>query len=185
MRRFKSVDLVALIMSFAVTAGCSTYAASRYSISAETVSALRTFRGQTVAVGPFTARQPGKTEITCRAVGPIKTPDGEPFEEYIGKALIAELTIAEVYAASAPIVLTGMLESIDFSSAIMDTAAWDIALTLRSQNGKSLAVTERYVFTSSWYGETGCSQTAQALMPAVQNLVGKAVRHPEFSELLK
>ena len=85
---------------------------------------------------------------------------------------------------AAPVVLTGMLESIDFSSGITD-AAWDIALTLRSQNGQSLSVTEHYVFTSSWYGETACNETAQALMPAVQNLVGKAARHPEFSGLLK
>jgi hypothetical protein len=183
MRWEKRAVSVALLMSLTVT-GCSTYAASRYSISADTITALRTFRGQTVAVGAFTARTPGKTEITCRGVGPIKTPDGEPFEEFIRKALIAELTIAEVYATSAPVVLTGMVESIDFSSGLTD-AAWDIALTLGSQTGKILTVTEHYVFTSSWYGETACNQTAQALMPAVQNLVGKAVRHPEFSGLLK
>jgi hypothetical protein len=176
----------ALIVGLTLT-GCSTYAASRYSISADTLTALQTFRGQTVAVGPFTARTPGKTEITCRGVSPIKTPDGEPFEEFIRKALIAELTIAEIYAASAPVVLTGMIESIDFSSGFTnaDAAAWDIALTLRSQNGKSVAVTEHYVFISGWYGGTACNQTAQAFVPAVQNLVGTAVRHPEFPGLLK
>ena len=75
-----------IAISAAMLSGCSTYAASRYSISADNVTALRAFRGQTVAVGPFTAAQPGKTEIMCRAVGPIKTPDGETFEEFVRKA---------------------------------------------------------------------------------------------------
>jgi hypothetical protein len=35
------------------------------------------------------------------------------------------------------------------------------------------------------YGETACNQTAQALMPAVQNLVGKVVRDPAFVELVR
>lgn len=174
---------VALLVSLTVI-GCSTYAASSYSVTAESVAALRTFRGQPVAVGAFTARLPGKTAITCRGLGPVRTPDGEPFEEFIRKALVAELTVAEIYAASAPIVLTGRLESIDFSSDFRD-AFWDIALTLRSTNGKSLAVTEHHVFMSGTFGETACSQTARALMPAVQNLVGTALRHPEFPGLLK
>jgi hypothetical protein len=167
-----------------VLTGCSTYAASRYSISAETVSALRAYRPQTVAVAPFTATKPGESEITCRGVGPIKTPDGEPFEEFIRKALIAELTIAEIYAASAPVTLTGRVEDIDFSSGWTD-AAWTIRLAVSSSNGKKLVVAENYAFKSSYVGEVACNQTAHALMPAVQNLVGKVVRDPGFAELLR
>lgn len=109
--------LCGLVTGLALT-GCSTYAATRYSISATNVSALRAFRGTQVAVGPFTAATPGRTDITCRGVGPIKTPDGEPFEEFMRKALIAELTIAEVYAPAAPVTLTGRLDRADFSSGI-------------------------------------------------------------------
>ena len=163
--------------------GCSTYAASRYSISADTVTALRSYRGQTVNVGPFTAAEPGRTEIMCRGVGPIKTPDGEPFEAYIRKALVDELRIAELYGESAPVMLTGRLDSIDFQSTA--DAAWTLKVTLTSSNGRSLSVAEEYRYTSSYYGETACNQTAQALMPAVQNLVHKAVRHPDFAGLLK
>jgi hypothetical protein len=172
-----------VIMSLATT-GCAIYPASRYSTSAETLTALRAFRGQTVAVAAFTARTPGRTKIICRGMNAIKTPDGEPFEEFIRQALIAELTIADVYAVSAPVVLTGVLESIDFSSGATG-AFWDIALTLRSHGDKSLDVTEHYVFTSAGHDWDACFWTARALMPAVQNLVGTAVRHPEFSGLLK
>jgi hypothetical protein len=61
---------------------------------------------------------------------------------------------------------------------------WDLGLTLKSSNGRSLAVAEHYVFTSSWFGETACNQTAQAMMPAVQNLIGKAVKSPQFRGLV-
>jgi hypothetical protein len=73
-----------IILAITVLSGCSTYAAFRYSISADTVATLRGLRGQSVRVGDFTAAQPGRTEITCRAVGPIKTPDGESFEALKG-----------------------------------------------------------------------------------------------------
>jgi hypothetical protein len=185
MTRTLRVTVVAMIL-VSVTAGCATYAASRYSISPETVSALRAYRPKTVAVGRFTAAEPGVSEITCRAVGPIKTPDGEPFEEFIRRALIAELTIAELSASSAPITLTGDLERLGFTSGVYwSDAAWDIALTVKSSNGKSLMVRERYAFSASYAGGAGCQNTAQALMPAVQNLVGKIVMHPEFRALLE
>ena len=117
-------------------AGCSTFAASRYSVSPETVTALRAYRGQPIAVGAFTATESGRTEIACRAVGPISTPDHEPFEEFVRKAFITELTLAEAYAAAAPITLTGTLDYIDFAAGIyFSEASWDLGVTLRSSNG--------------------------------------------------
>src|SRR5688572_25727378 len=126
-----------LVLTIVVT-GCSHHAAARYAVSADNVSQLRTFRGQTVVgVGPFTAAEPGRSEITCRGAGPVKTPDGEPFEEFIRKAFIADMTLAEIYAPTAPIMLTGRLDSIDFSSGMTD-GGWDIAMTIVSSNGKRL-----------------------------------------------
>lgn len=101
------------------------------------------------------------------------------------KAFIDELTIAEVFSASAPVTLTGRLDAVDFSSAaVVSSGSWTLGLTVTSSNGRRLSVTEVYPFTSSYYGETGCNQTAHALMPAVQNLVGKTVRHHEFRALI-
>ena len=74
----RSVATAAMAIAMLASAGCSTYAASRYSIAPETVSALRTYRPQVVAVGPFTAVQPGLSEINCRAVGPIRRPTASP-----------------------------------------------------------------------------------------------------------
>ena len=177
----KTLISVALISSTVLFSGCSTYSASRYSTSADNVVALRSLNGKTVNMGAFGAATPGQKEIMCRGVGPIKTPDGEPFSEFVRKALFDELRIANVYSASAPVTLTGTLDSIDFSS---NSGQWNLALTLKSSNGKSMSASENFAYTSSFYGETACNQTAQALMPAVQNLVGKVVRSPEFNSLI-
>jgi hypothetical protein len=97
---------------------------------------------------------------------------------------LPDLDIAEVYSAAAPVTLTGRLDAIDFSSGLTD-AAWDIALTISSSNGKSLSVDNHYFFAGNFVGEVACNQTAQALMPAVQDLIGKMITHPDFAALLR
>lgn len=164
-----------------LASGCSTYSATRYSISTDNVVALRSLVGKTVNVGAFSASTPGQAEIMCRGVGPIKTPDGEPFAEFVRKAMLDELKIANTYSSSAPVTITGNLDAIDFSS---NGGNWNLALTVRSSNGKSMSVSESYGYTSSFSGETACNQTAQAFMPAVQDLVGKVVRSPKFVALV-
>jgi len=56
---------------------------------------------------------------------------------------------------------------------------------ISSSNGKSVAVSNHYAFSGNFVGEVACNQTAQALMPAVQDLISKIVRHSEFSGLLR
>jgi hypothetical protein len=177
----KTVVSLAVIALISVLSGCSTYSAARYSSNADNVVALRALNGKVVNVGAFSATKPGEREIMCRGVGPIKTPDGEPFSDFVRKALVDELKLAGAFSATAPVTLTGNLDAIDFSSA---SGSWSLALTVRSSNGKSMTASEQYAFTSSFYGETACNQTAQALMPAVQNLVGQFVRSSEFTSLL-
>lgn len=169
------------LLLVAMLSGCSTYSANRYSISADNVVALRTLNGKTINVGAFSSSEPGLSEIMCRGVGPIKTPDGEPFSEYIRKALLDELRIANVFSPTSTTTLTGNLDKIDFSS---NTGNWNLALTIKSSNRRSMVVTENYSYTTSFYGETACNQTAQAFMPAIQNLVGKIVRSPDFIALV-
>lgn len=172
---------IILLIAIILLSGCSTYSASRYSMSADNVVALRTHDGKTINVGPFSSTKGVHSEIMCRAVGPIKTPDGESFSEYIRKALIDELRIANVFSPAAPVTLTGNLDQIDFDS---NMGYWNLELTVKSSNAKVMTVTENYSYTTSFFGETACNQTAQALMPAVQNLVGKIVRSPDFLSLI-
>ena len=177
----RSKTLMAVIIS-AIISGCSTYSANRYSISVDNVTALKNINGTKLNVGGFTASKQGQSEIMCRGVGPIKTPDGQTFENFIKKAFVDELKIAESYSASSSITLTGNLDAIDFSS---NSGTWNLALTVNSSNGNSISVSENYSYTTSFYGETACNQTAQALMPAVQNLIGKVVQNTQFAQLIK
>src|SRR5262245_35442906 len=107
---------IALVLALVLFAGCSSYTVAKYGVSPETVSALRAHTGQKVNVGAFSAKTPGRTEIGCRAVGPIKSPDGKPFEAYVRQALIDELRVAELFGESAPVTLTGNLNELEFSS---------------------------------------------------------------------
>lgn len=170
------------VLALPFLAGCDTYAASRYAISADNVVALRQFSGRTATVGAFTAGTPGQSEMVCRAVGPIKTPDGEPFSEYVRKALIDEMRIAGIYDPASPVSITGRLEQIELSSV---SGSWRLALTASTSSGASFAVTEVYSFTSSFAAVTACREAANALMPAVQNLVGRIVRNPEFARMIR
>lgn len=176
----KSIASILVLTTVTVLSGCSTYSAARYSSSTDNVMALRELKGKVVNVGAFSATKPGLNEIMCRGVGPIKTPDGESFADFVRKALLDELKLANAFSASSPVTLTGHLDAIDFSSA---NGSWNLALTVKSSNGKTMTASEQYAYKTSFYGETACNQTAQALMPAVQNLVGKIVRSPDFAAL--
>ena len=175
----KKIGLAAIVL--VGVSGCSTYSVNRYAVSVDNITSLKNIADSNINVGAFNTAGESKTSIMCRGVGPIKTPDGQSFENFIRKAFIDELTMAGVHDQNAPVTLTGTLDSIDFSSA---SGSWDIAMTLKSSNGNSISVTESYSYTSSFYGETACNQTAQALMPAVQNLIGKIVQNERFPQLL-
>lgn len=182
--------VIMLLLAVLVSSACSSYTVPRYGLSAENVMGFRKL-GQKVNVGRFTATTPGKTEIGCRAVGPVKTPDERPFEDYIRRALIDELKVAEMLSDSAPVTLTGNLDKIDFSSMSGD---WTMDLTTTSSNGRSLTVSSKYGFSTGPMFQPGggqaaavraCGETAQAFAPAVQVLIGKLVHHPDFAALLK
>ncbi len=180
MKKLLFLSAIAMLAS-----GCVTHATSRYASSTANVNALRDMHGNPLNVGAFSATIFGQKEIWCGApallAGPIRTEDGKPFAEFVRNAFLDELKIANVYSLSAPISITGNLDSIDFS---IISGKWDMALTVNSSNGKSMSVSESYAFTWHFSANTACNHIAQAFMPAVQDLVGKVVRSPEFATLV-
>ncbi len=92
-------------------AGCETYSAPRYGISADNVVALKSLAPSRIAVGAFTEAQ--KFADGCRAAGPITASDGMGFAAYIRKAFVDELKIAGVYADSGTVTLTGTVDKLD------------------------------------------------------------------------
>jgi len=134
---------IQLALALSLFTGCSSYTVAKYGVSPETVSLLRTHGGQKVNVGAFSAKKAGQTEIGCRAVGPIKSPDGKPFESYVRQALIDELRLAELFGESAPVMLTGNLNELEFSST---SGKWIVDLTLTSSNGRTLNAREDFSY---------------------------------------
>ncbi|PTQ86702.1 hypothetical protein [Agitococcus lubricus] len=117
-------------------------------------------------------------------MGPIEPADGLSISAFISKAFNDELKMAEIYSESGT-KITGDITKIDFSSVSgLTNGYWDISVSLKSSNGKSLLVSNRYEFKSGFDAITACNATADALSPAVQDLIKATVSNPQFASLL-
>jgi hypothetical protein len=175
---------IVLALSVLSLSACSTFTPQRYSISADNNVALKAIGIGNINVGTFSGT--ATFDKACRGAGPIAPPDNMTFEGYIQKALADELKVAGMYDNKTPkTTLTGALEKLSFSSSRGLTGGeWDIGLRINSSNGKSLVISEHYEFESGFIADTACKQTAEAYLPAVQDLIGKAIKNPEFRALL-
>lgn len=180
MFKFSAVLVAALWL-----AGCSSFTTQRYSIAADNNVALKALQVGSVGVGPIQGLP--KFDTTCRGAEWLAMPDNLTFEGYVQKALADELKVAGMFEAKAPkVTLTGQLQKLEFSSrnVLSNGGLWVIGLKLDSSNGKSITVDERYEFESQWGAEAGCKQTADAYLPAVQNVIGKIIADPGFKAML-
>lgn len=186
-RHLKSEIMKKLLVALSIfTLGaCSTYMPQRYSISADNNVALKALGVSNISVGAFKGPPPG-FDSACRGAGPIAPPDNLSFEGYFQKALADELKVAGMFDDKAPkVTLTGAIEHLSFSSTLRVTEGqWDITVRLNSSNGKSITASEHYEFHSGFIADTACKQTAEAYLPAVQNLIGKLIGSPGFKSLV-
>jgi hypothetical protein len=111
----------------------------------------------------------------------------EEIQKIVKKAMEDELKIGDAYAYQNPkITLMGQISKFNMSSSKgLTKGYYDIELKVISTNGNSLQVNEYYEFESGYDAVTACKNTSDALMPAVQNLVGKIYRSPQFESLVK
>lgn len=178
----KNLILVIAIASSLI--GCATNNSPRYASSADTVHALKSLKlGDIAAVGNFTMTS--TADLQCRAVGPIMLPDNHNLPSYIKKALEDELKMAGMYNPTNPAVtLTGLVNKAAFTSAKgFFQGHWELDVTIQSSNGKSVSAQEQYEFDSAYLADKGCQKTADALVPAVQNVLQKIVTSPSFKDL--
>jgi hypothetical protein len=118
-------------------------------------------------------------------MGPIQASDGMTIPQFVEKAFNDEFKFASIYADNG-VVLSGTLSQIEFSSSAgLTNGYWLLGMTLKSSNGKSMTVDSRYDFKSGFDAITACNQTAQALGPAVQDLIKKAVTQPNFAAMTR
>ncbi|GAL04704.1 hypothetical protein ACFFLZ_15235 [Photobacterium aphoticum] len=176
----KKTILVALC-SLALTA-CSTMQPPRYASSVDNVMKLKEFDGAKAHVTALT--QTADFSATCRLMGPIEPADGLTIPEFITKAINDEFKMASIYSQDGN-TITGDIKNIEFSSSSgLTNGYWDISVILNSSNGSSLETSNKYTFKSGFDAITACNATADALTPAVQDLIKMAVNHPDFSTLI-
>jgi hypothetical protein len=185
---------IAIIFSACLLGACSSnYVSPRYSISADNNMALKSVGVSNISVGHFSMSAP-HFDNSCRMKGAILPSDNLSYESYIQKALSDELKVAGVYDAKmSGIVLSGAIEQFSVTTAPTTgslssggavSGSWDISLRINSSNGKTSRVTESYEFKSGLLSSDACQHAADALLPAVQDLISKLVTSNEFRTLV-
>ncbi len=181
MKRLMSFVPILLAM---LTASCSTMTPARYSVSIDNNQVLKQFAGAKVLLANL--EPPPAFEANCRLVGPIEAKDGLTIPQFIQKAFNDEFKFANIFDEQQGVKLTGKVDKIEFSSASgLTNGWWDLAITLQSANGASMSTANRYNFKSGFDAITACNQTAQALTPAVQDLIYKTITDSRFGTLMK
>jgi len=173
------LNLTALLASTILFTGCA-YNVSPYGASVQNVDTIKTYNLKPVSVGKFQSSKPGNASITCRAAGPVTV--SPSFETYIEKAFADELKLSGIYDQSSPLVLSGKLEQVDFSSGITD-GNWSFTLVLTNARNESFTTNSKFGFSGSFVADKACQEVAQAFGPAVQKLVSDVVRDPKFRQI--
>lgn len=174
--------LIIILLAISISA-CSTMQPPRYSSSVDNVVALRELGTAKLNVSNLT--QSAKFSANCRLMGPIEPADGLSMPDFIAKAFNDEFKLANIYSESGT-TITGDITKIQFSSISgLTNGFWDIGLVLGSSNGNSLVVENKFDFKSGFDAITACNATADALSPAIQDLIYKTVTSPEFNDLIR
>ena len=175
--------IIVMAIAALVLPACSTMQPPRYSVSVDNIQKLKSYSGAKAEVTSLS--QPVSFSSNCRLMGPIEPADGLTISQFISKAFNDEFKMADIYSTEA-IKITGDITKIKFSSITgLTNGYWDIGLHLKSSNGRSLSVNNKYTFKSGFDAITACNATADALSPAVQDLINATVNHPEFIGLIK
>lgn len=173
---------VAVGLLSTVLAGCSIVLPTpHYATSTDNFFALRDLKGRQINLGPFTSSNAEKQK-TCRGMVSVTTPNGGDFSEYVRTAFERELRSAGVYSPGAPVTLTGNVDVLELAGF---KGEWNLALTLKSSNGRSMTVSSKTSFNTLWDAQVACRLAATEFVRATQSLVAKAVNAPEFIELTR
>lgn len=174
-----------LLIVAALALSACTHVTPQYGASIENVDALRTLgsSGVKLSVAPFATFEPGLASISCRAAGPVAPPGDQTYEQYIQQAIVGELKLSSTYSEASPVKLDGHLDYITFNSNI-GAGKWQIDMTFSGPGVTPFTINTLYPFSTNFVADIACNQVANALPPAVQELVAKLIAHPSFKQLL-
>jgi hypothetical protein len=176
------VKKIVFVTSVLALSACSTMQPPRYAVSVDNIQELKKHDGAQAQV--IMLNQPTSYDVNCRLMGPIEPADGLSYSQFITKAFNDEFKMAEIYDTTGT-TISGDITHIQFSSVSgLTSGYWDIGLKLSSSNGASMTVNNRYDFKSGFDAITACNATADALTPAVQDLIKATISNSEFSSLL-
>lgn len=181
----KLTAAVALFVATSLLAGCETMQPASYANYGDNTFTLRKLSGAKVRVASM--NDLSKFDSGCRMAGPIKTAGNRPLAEFIRDSMNDEFKFAGIYSDEPGTTeLNATLNSGEFSSMTgLTRGYWTFSLQLANPaNGKSLTAISRYDFDSGFDAQTACMNTSNALTPAVQRLIYKAVSDTEFSAML-
>jgi hypothetical protein len=152
-------------------------------VSVDNIQHLKSLEGAQAAVSTFS--QSASFSSNCRLMGPIEPADGLSVPQFISNAFNDEFKMADIYSESG-VQIKGEITKIEFSSISgLTNGYWDIGLNLVSSNGESLSVNNKYSFKSGFDAITACNATADALSPAVQDLIEATITHSDFDDLIQ
>jgi hypothetical protein len=171
----KTISVIAVICMVALLAACAVHPPN-YSLSGENAFLLKKFAG---GKGRVVLGEGSRYNMECGAFK-ITPPNNASPDEVIVNAFNYEFSAADIYDAGAPPIA---LIVTDMHNSGMINRRWHTAIRLESTNGTVLSVSDDYEFVRS-AAESGCTATAQAFIPAIQSLVGKAILDPKFGRLL-
>jgi hypothetical protein len=178
------LTLTILVLSSILLCGCQGGVVPVYSIYGDTNFAIKS-SGLTEKIGVGSFVSTSQVDMGCRMAGEITLPRNQTPSEYIQKALENELKVANLFGGdSAKIVLSGTVERLFLSTTdkSLSDGRWDLSMTIKSSNGSLLKVDESYSFETS--SGNRCKESADAFLPAVQNLIAKIFTSPRFKDLV-
>jgi hypothetical protein len=171
------------ILLSAPLGACVTLNPATYTVSPEIRQSLQAYEGNKMRLAELAG--PAKFDAMCRAVGNLQIDGGLTVQQFVQKAFNDELKFAGLLADNG-VQLKGTLTRAEFSSsASLVNGYWELAMTLTSSNGKSMAVEARHEFESGFSGLGACNNTSQALAQASQMLIRKTVADPRFATLVR
>lgn len=175
--------LFVLTTTLLMLSACSTMQPPRYAVSVDNIQQLKTFKGAKTEMVSLT--QPESISVNCRLMGPVEPADGLSYAQFISKAFNDEFKMADIHSTDGT-KITGSITKVKFSSVTgLTSGYWDIGLELKSSNGESLASENKYSFKSGFDAITACNATADALSPAVQDLIKATINDPKFKLLVE
>jgi len=181
----KVLTVCAALAVASLLAGCETMAPASYSNYGDNTYTLKKFDGAKVRVSSM--NDLSHFDSGCRMVGPVKTAGNRPIAEFIKDSINDELKFSGIYSDDqSSVQLAATLNAASFSSMTSLTRGyWTFSLQLSNPaNGRSVTADTKYDFDSAFDAATACLNTANALTPAVQRLINKAVSDPGFGPMI-